>query len=192
MSDSPYRYDSREDYPAAWGMTPEQYAGTRENYDSTGTGHHPELTGERPLVTGDGGAMRHAFLGPRWSPEPMSRLVAATGLPAVDFRGRPAELLEAVVDRLVRGEVVGWFHGALELGPRKIAVNTVAPGAIMTDFSGGMVRDNPEVSRRVVEMTALGRVGQPDDVGPMIAALLSEDNRWVTAQRIEVSGGMSI
>jgi NAD(P)-dependent dehydrogenase (short-subunit alcohol dehydrogenase family) len=81
---------------------------------------------------------------------------------------------------------------AKELGPRGIAVNTVAPGAIATDFSGGMVRDNPEVNRRVAEMTALGRAGEPDDVGPMIAALLSDDNRWVNGQRIEVSGGMAL
>lgn len=81
---------------------------------------------------------------------------------------------------------------AKELGPRGIVVNTVAPGAIETDFSGGMVRDNPEVNRQVANMTALGRVGQPDDIGPMIAALLSDDNRWVNGQRIEVSGGMAL
>jgi NAD(P)-dependent dehydrogenase (short-subunit alcohol dehydrogenase family) len=81
---------------------------------------------------------------------------------------------------------------AKELGPRGIAVNTVAPGAIATDFSGGMVRDNPEMNRRVADMTALGRAGQPDDIGPMIAALLSEDNRWINGQRIEVSGGMAL
>ncbi len=79
---------------------------------------------------------------------------------------------------------------AKELGGRGITVNTVAPGAIATDFSGGMVRDNPEVNKRVAEMTALGRVGLPDDIGPMIAALLSDENRWINAQRIEVSGGM--
>jgi NAD(P)-dependent dehydrogenase (short-subunit alcohol dehydrogenase family) len=81
---------------------------------------------------------------------------------------------------------------AKELGPRGIAVNTVAPGAVQTDFSGGMVRDNPEVNRRVSEMTALGRPGVPEDIGPMIASLLSEANRWINAQRIEVSGGMVI
>ena len=81
---------------------------------------------------------------------------------------------------------------AKELGPRRISVNAVAPGAIATDFSGGMVRDNPELNKRVADMTALGRAGEPDDIGPMIASLLSEDNRWVNAQRIEVSGGMSI
>jgi NAD(P)-dependent dehydrogenase (short-subunit alcohol dehydrogenase family) len=81
---------------------------------------------------------------------------------------------------------------AKELGPRGIAANTVAPGAIATDFSGGMVRDNPEVNRMVAGATALGRVGEPDDIGPMIASLLSDDNRWVNGQRIEVSGGMNL
>ena len=81
---------------------------------------------------------------------------------------------------------------AKELGPRRIAVNTVAPGAIETDFSGGMVRDNPEINRFVAEATALGRAGLPDDIGPMIASLLADDNRWVNAQRIEVSGGLAI
>lgn len=79
---------------------------------------------------------------------------------------------------------------AKEFGSRGIAANTVAPGAIQTDFSGGMVRDNPEINKRVADMTALGRAGLPDDIGPMIAALLSEDNRWVNGQRIEASGGM--
>jgi NAD(P)-dependent dehydrogenase (short-subunit alcohol dehydrogenase family) len=81
---------------------------------------------------------------------------------------------------------------AKELGPRRITANVVAPGAIQTDFSGGMVRDNPEVNKRVAEWTALGRAGVPDDIGPMIAALLSEDNRWVNGQRIEVSGWMAL
>jgi NAD(P)-dependent dehydrogenase (short-subunit alcohol dehydrogenase family) len=78
------------------------------------------------------------------------------------------------------------------LGPRGIAVNTVAPGAIATEFSGGMVRDNPEINKRVAEVTALGRVGLPDDIGPMIASLLSDDNSWINAQPIEVSGGMNL
>jgi NAD(P)-dependent dehydrogenase (short-subunit alcohol dehydrogenase family) len=83
-------------------------------------------------------------------------------------------------------------HMALELGPRRIAVNVVAPGPVATDFSGGIVRDNPEVNKRIAENTALGRAGVPDDLGPMIASLLSDDNRWVNAQRIEVSGGIVI
>lgn len=81
---------------------------------------------------------------------------------------------------------------AKELGPRRIAVNVIAPGAIATDFSGGIVRDNPELNKRIANMTALGRTGLPDDIGPMIASLLSDDNRWINAQRIEVSGGMAI
>jgi len=81
---------------------------------------------------------------------------------------------------------------AKELGPRGITANVVAPGAIQTDFSGGMVRDNPEINKHVAEMTALGRAGVPDDIGPMIATLLSDENRWVNGQRIEVSGGMAL
>ncbi len=81
---------------------------------------------------------------------------------------------------------------AKELGHRQIAVNVVAPGAIETDFAGGAVRDNPEVNKFIASQTALGRVGVPDDIGNAIASLLSEDNRWVNAQRIEVSGGQSI
>jgi NAD(P)-dependent dehydrogenase (short-subunit alcohol dehydrogenase family) len=81
---------------------------------------------------------------------------------------------------------------AKEVGARGIAVNVVAPGAIETDFGGGRVRDNNELNQQVVAMTALGRVGVPDDIGPMIASLLSESNRWINAQRIEVSGGMML
>ncbi len=81
---------------------------------------------------------------------------------------------------------------AKELGPRGITVNAVAPGAIATDFSGGVVRDNPAVNKQVSAMTALGRAGEPDDIGGMIASLLTGGNRWVTAQRIEVSGGMNL
>ena len=93
----------------------------------------------------------------------------------------------------VKGAVeVLTVYMAKELGARGIAVNTVAPGAIETDFGGGGVRDNPEINKAFAEATALGRVGLPDDIGPMIAGLLSEDNRWVNAQRIEVSGGQRI
>ena len=81
---------------------------------------------------------------------------------------------------------------AKELGSRQITVNVVAPGAIETDFAGGSVRDNPEINKFIASQTALGRVGVPDDVGGAIAALLSDENRWVNAQRIEVSGGQSI
>ncbi len=93
----------------------------------------------------------------------------------------------------VKGAVeVLTVYMAKELGSRRIAVNTVAPGAIETDFFGGAVRDTPEFNKFFADMTALGRVGLPDDIGPMIASLLSEDNHWVNAQRIEVSGGQGI
>ena len=81
---------------------------------------------------------------------------------------------------------------AKELGARKITVNVVAPGAIETDFGGGAVRDNAQLNSYVASATALGRAGLPDDIGGVIASLLSEDNRWVNAQRIEASGGMNI
>ena len=79
---------------------------------------------------------------------------------------------------------------AKELGPRGIAVNTVAPGAIETDFGGGTVRDNAEINAGIASQTALGRVGLPDDIGGAIASLLSDDNRWINGQRIEISGGI--
>lgn len=81
---------------------------------------------------------------------------------------------------------------ARELGSRGITANTIAPGAIETDFLGGAVRDMPDLNRQFAEMTALGRVGVPDDIGPMVASLLGEENRWVNGQRIEVSGGQTI
>lgn len=95
----------------------------------------------------------------------------------------PYSALKGAIEVLTR-------YLAKELGERRIKVNSVAPGAIQTDFSGGSVRDNPEANKFVSSVTALGRPGLPDDIGPMIASLLSEDNRWVNAQRIEVSGGM--
>jgi len=79
---------------------------------------------------------------------------------------------------------------AKELGPRGIAVNVVAPGAIETDFSGGVVRDNAEMNAQLAAQTALGRVGQPDDIGGVVASLLAPENGWINAQRIEASGGM--
>lgn len=83
-------------------------------------------------------------------------------------------------------------YQAREFGARKITVNVVAPGAIETDFRGGAVRDNPEVNKMVASFTTLGRVGLPDDIGGAISTLLMDENRWMTAQRIEVSGGMFI
>lgn len=81
---------------------------------------------------------------------------------------------------------------AQELGPRGIAVNTVAPGAVETDFGGGMVRDVAEVNRSIAAGTAMGRAGQPDDIGDAICGVLTAVSPWMTAQRIEVSGGQNL
>ncbi|PXX48044.1 MULTISPECIES: SDR family NAD(P)-dependent oxidoreductase [Aquitalea] len=79
---------------------------------------------------------------------------------------------------------------AKELGPRGIAVNVLAPGAIETDFGGGAVRDNAQLNQFIASQTALGRVGLPDDIGAVMAMLLSDEAGWINAQRIEASGGM--
>lgn len=83
-------------------------------------------------------------------------------------------------------------YQAKELGPRRIAVNILAPGAIETDFGGGAVRDNRELNAFIASQTALGRVGLPQDIGRAVAALLSDDLGWVNAQRVEASGGMFV
>lgn len=89
-----------------------------------------------------------------------------------------------------KGAVEVFTQGlAKELGPRRINVNTIAPGAIATDLAGGFVRDSQEVREQLASVTAFGRVGQPDDIGAAIAALLSGGNEWITGQRIEASGG---
>jgi NAD(P)-dependent dehydrogenase (short-subunit alcohol dehydrogenase family) len=79
---------------------------------------------------------------------------------------------------------------ALELGPRGISVNAVAPGPTETDFGGGAVRDDSALQQQLAAMTALGRTAVPDDIGAMATALLVEGSGWVTGQRIEASGGM--
>ena len=81
---------------------------------------------------------------------------------------------------------------ALELGPRRIRVNALAPGAIATDIGGGAVKNDPAVASFLSSTIALGRVGQPDDAGRAIAALLSDDLAWASGARIEVSGGQMI
>lgn len=81
---------------------------------------------------------------------------------------------------------------AQELGPRRIRVNALAPGAIETDFGGGAVRDNAEINRTIAAQTALGRVGLPDDIGKAAALLLSGEAGWINGQRIEASGGIHL
>ncbi|MGA6106691.1 SDR family NAD(P)-dependent oxidoreductase [Pseudomonas solani] len=91
----------------------------------------------------------------------------------------------------MKGGIEVWTrYLAKELGPRGITVNVLAPGAIETDFGGGVVRDNSQVNDFIAGNTALGRVGLPDDIGGAIAMLLSDGGCWVTGQRIEASGGM--
>ncbi|WP_152224204.1 SDR family NAD(P)-dependent oxidoreductase [Pseudomonas sp. SCB32] len=81
-------------------------------------------------------------------------------------------------------------YQAKELGARGIGVNIIAPGAIETDFGGGLVRDNAEINQQIASNTALGRVGLPDDIGGAIAALFADGSRWINGQRVEASGGM--
>lgn len=110
----------------------------------------------------------------------------SSGLTRVSFAGFAAyAAAKGAVETLT-------LYMAKEFAARGITANTVAPGAIETDFLGGAVRDMPDLNRQFAGMTALGRVGVPDDIGPMVASLLGPDNRWVTGQRIEVSGGQTI
>lgn len=78
---------------------------------------------------------------------------------------------------------------AKELGGRGISVNAVAPGPVATDFGGGVLRDDEQIRERLSGQAALGRVGEPEDIGGVIAALLSPGTGWITAQRVEASGG---
>lgn len=97
----------------------------------------------------------------------------------------PYAIMKAAIESLSR-------YQAQEFASRKIRVNTIAPGAIATDFGGGAVRDNKDLNAMIANTTALGRVGLPDDIGSVVAFLCSDDAKWVNAQRIEVSGGVHI
>lgn len=110
----------------------------------------------------------------------------SSGLARFSFAGYSAYgAMKAAIDSLSR-------YQALELGSRKIRVNSIAPGAIETDFGGGAVRDSAEYNQLVSSQTALGRVGLPDDIGSVVAFLCSDDSKWINAQRIEVAGGFRI
>lgn len=110
----------------------------------------------------------------------------SSGLTRITLPGYSAyAAMKGAIETLTR-------YWAKELGPRGIAVNVIAPGAIETDFRGGAVRDNPAMNKMIASLTALGRVGLPDDVGGAVAALLSPGSAWVNGQRIEVSGGMAL
>ncbi|MBO3269228.1 SDR family oxidoreductase [Hymenobacter defluvii] len=83
-------------------------------------------------------------------------------------------------------------YQAKELASRRIRANVVAPGAIETDFGGGRTRDNKEVNAHIASLTAMGRVGLPTDIGPVVAFLCTDEAAWIDAQRIEVTGGQGI
>lgn len=110
----------------------------------------------------------------------------STGLTRFSFPGYGAYAA-------MKGAVEVWTHYlAKELGQKGITANTLAPGAIATDFGGGAVRDNPGLQQMIASQTALGRVGESEDIGPLMAALVNDTQGWVTGQRIEASGGMFI
>jgi NAD(P)-dependent dehydrogenase (short-subunit alcohol dehydrogenase family) len=110
----------------------------------------------------------------------------STGLTRVSYPGFSAySAAKGAVEILT-------LYMAKELGSRGITANTIAPGAIETDFLGGAVRDTPAYNEAFANIIALGRVGKPDDIGPAVSGLLGPDSRWITAQRIEVSGGQNI
>ena len=81
---------------------------------------------------------------------------------------------------------------AKEYGPRGIRSNTLAPGGVPTDFSGGAIRGNPALQQMVIAQTAMGRLANPHDIGGLVALLCSDEARWLTGQRLEATGGYNI
>jgi NAD(P)-dependent dehydrogenase (short-subunit alcohol dehydrogenase family) len=113
-------------------------------------------------------------------------LNVSTGLARFTFPGASAyAAMKGGVEVLTR-------YMAKELGARRISVNVLAPGAIETDFGGGFVRDNPDLNKTIASLTALGRVGLPDDIGGAVTALLTGDTAWINGQRVEASGGQGL
>jgi len=110
----------------------------------------------------------------------------STGLVRITIPGSAAyAAAKGAVEVLTR-------YQAQELGSRGIRVNVVAPGAVATDFSGGMVRDNPQVGEMVRGVTALGRLAEPDDIGAAIALLLADGFGWASGAKIELTGGQRL
>ncbi|MDI1321232.1 MAG: SDR family oxidoreductase [Algoriphagus sp.] len=108
----------------------------------------------------------------------------STGLTRFTFAGSGAyACMKSAIETLT-------LYLAKELGSRYIRANVVAPGAIATDFNDGIFRQNVQIREYIQSITALGRTGHADDIGGVVAFLCSEDSKWVTAQRIEASGGM--
>ena len=110
----------------------------------------------------------------------------SSGLTRIAIPGYgPYAAMKSAVETLVR-------YWAKELGPRRIRVNAIAPGAIATDFSREVYEANPQLPIMIAQNTALGRMGQAEDIGPVVAFLCSKAAAWVTAQRLEASGGQMI
>ncbi len=110
----------------------------------------------------------------------------STGLVRITMPGSAAyAAAKGAVEVLTR-------YQAQELGSRGIRVNVVAPGAVATDFSGGMVRDNPQVGEMVRGATALGRLAEPDDIGAAVALLLADGFGWASGAKIELTGGQRL
>jgi len=110
----------------------------------------------------------------------------SSGLTRITFPGSSAYAsLKTALETLTK-------YQAKELASRRIRANIVAPGAIETDFGGGRTRDNKEINAHIASLTAMGRVGLPTDIGPVVAFLCTEEANWIDAQRIEVSGGQAI
>lgn len=108
----------------------------------------------------------------------------SSGLARFSYGGYAAyAIMKAGIDALTR-------YQAVEFGSRKIRVNSIAPGAIETDFGGGKLRDDKDLNQMISNLTPLGRVGKPDDIGSVVAFLCSEESKWVNGQRIEVAGGI--
>ncbi|AWM13193.1 short-chain dehydrogenase [Flavobacterium sediminis] len=113
-------------------------------------------------------------------------ITISSGLARFSFPGSSAYgSMKGAIEVLTR-------YLAKELGPKGISANVVAPGAIATDFGGGRIRDNKEINDQIASITALGRVGLPDDIGGIVAFLCSEEAHWINGQRIEASGGMML
>lgn len=113
-------------------------------------------------------------------------LNVSSGLTRMTFPGYGAYAsMKTAVEALTR-------YQAKELGERKITVNVIAPGAVETDFGGGRVRDDRELNRQIASITALGRVGLPDDIGAAVSMLLAPESGWINGQRIEASGGQGL
>jgi len=158
--------------------------------NNAGIGHHSPYT-ETTEDAFDNMATMHLkapyFLTQKLLPllkDGASIVNTSSGLARFSYAGYSAYgIMKAAIDSLTR-------YQAVELGTRKIRINSIAPGAIETDFGGGFVRDNPELNKQISSLSPLNRVGLPDDIGGVVAFLCSDESKWINAQRIEVSGGI--